>query len=235
VPARNLHGARPTRRTSCQAHLLSLDAKKRWQGLETRLVELEAILERSGERLTDNVTASFREVTKVAQDLLRELDGTLELSTPVRELMQQNLSTCSPEDSLNQAAQIMWNRDCGAVPVVGSDGRVVGMITDRDICMATYTRGQAPGSISVESVMSKHLSTCSPNDTIGDAARLMAEKRVRRLPVTAGGRLVGLLTLADIARDLRRHGNRVPACVALAHTLAEISEPRASSHAQAAE
>jgi CBS domain-containing protein len=64
----------------------------------------------------------------------------------------------------------------------------------------------------------------------------MAEKRVRRLPVTAGGRLVGLLTLADIARDLRRHhGNGIPACVALAHTLAEISEPRASSHAEAAE
>jgi CBS domain-containing protein len=218
-----------------QAHLLSLDAKKRWHAVEAGLLELETKLERSGERLTEGLTASFREVSQAARDLLRELDGTLELAIPVKRLMQTPV-TCSPDDSLNHAAQLMWDRDCGAVPVVGSDGAVVGIITDRDICMATYTRGQAPGAISVESVMSKAVQTCSPEDSVGDAARLMAEKRVRRLPVTIDGRLVGLLALADIAREIRTHqGNPIPACVALAHTLAAISQPRAADRAQAAE
>jgi CBS domain-containing protein len=223
-------------RAKVQAHLLSLDAKKRWQGVEKRVVELEASLDQEGERLTGAITASFREVTQAARDLLQELDGTLELATPVKKLMQKAPATCSPEDSLNHAAKIMWDLDCGAVPVVDASGDVVGIVTDRDICMATYTRGLAPGAVSVESVMSRAIHTCSPEDSIGEAARSMAQHRVRRLPVTSGNRLVGLLTLADIAREIRTHeGNRIPACVAVAHALAAISEPRAAGRAQAAE
>jgi CBS domain-containing protein len=65
----------------------------------------------------------------------------------VKDLMTKNVKTCRPSDLLNAAARIMWEEDCGCVPVVGDDNQLVGMLTDRDICMATYTRNQPPGSI----------------------------------------------------------------------------------------
>jgi CBS domain-containing protein len=225
-------------RARVQAHLFSLDARKRWQGLEASLLELQSKLEQSGEKIAATATVSFREVTQAATDLMRELDGTLELAIPVRRLMQETPRTCSPEDSVNRAAQIMWELDCGAIPVVNADGALAGIITDRDICMAAYTRGQALPAVSVGSAMSTTVHSCSPDDSIGHAARLMGEKQVRRLPVTDGGRLVGILTLADIAREFEKHeGSRTPAWVALAHTLSAITQQRAPSgdRARAAE
>jgi CBS domain-containing protein len=219
-------------RARVQAHLFSLDAKKRWQGLEASLLELQAKLEQSGERIAATAAANVRDVTQAARDMMHELDGTLELTMPVRKLMKDNPRTCSPDDSLNRAAQIMWELDCGALPVVGADGGLAGIITDRDICMAAYTRGQPLAAMSVDSAMSRTVHSCSPDDSIGHASRLMADKQVRRLPVTNDGRLVGILTLADIARAVdRREGNRIPACVALAHTLAAIAKERSPSAA----
>jgi predicted transcriptional regulator len=209
-----------------QAHLLSLDARKRWEGIETRLFELETKLERDGEKIAESVVTNFREATQAAKELVRELDGTLELAAPVKTLMKQAPQTCAPDDTLNRAAQIMWELDCGAVPVVGMDGHVAGIVTDRDICMAAYTRGQPLAAMSVESAMSKRVYTCSPEHSVGHAARLMALKQIRRLPVVEAGKLIGVLALSDIAREVSKGHNREPACVALAHTLAAISEQR---------
>ncbi len=214
-------------RIRVQAHLFSLDAMKRWQPIERTLLDLQSTLQASGERVAASAATSFREVAQAAKELLQDVDGSFELATPIRKIMREAPTTCAPTDTLNQAAQIMWEHDCGVVPVVYPDGALAGIITDRDLCMAAYTRGQPLASITVESAMSGVVETCSPNDSIGHAARSMAQHQVRRLPVVEHGKLVGLLTLADIAREVRKSGgNRIPACIALAHVLASISAPR---------
>jgi CBS domain-containing protein len=118
----------------------------------------------------------------------------------VSELMTADVRTCSVRDSINRAAQLMWEADVGCVPVV--DGtRVAGMITDRDVCMATYTKGRPPAAIPVASVMTRDVVSCKPGDTITDAANLMRTHRIRRLPVIdAAGALAGILSLNDLAR-----------------------------------
>jgi CBS domain-containing protein len=225
-------------RARVQAHLFSLEAKQRWGGLEADLLELQSKLEQSGESIAAAATAGFRDVTQAARDMMRELDGTLELATPVRRIMNETPKACCPDDSLNHAAQIMWELDCGAIPVVDAAGRLAGIVTDRDICMAAYTRGQVLADMTVDSAMSRTLHSCSPDDSVGHAARLMADTQVRRVPVTEDGRLVGIVTLADIAREIEKDGgNSTRACVALSHTLAVISKQRDSTadHARAAE
>jgi len=214
-------------RSRLQAHLLSLEAKQRWQALETTFINVQLKLEQGGEQALASATAAARDVTQAVKDLFHELDGSFELTTPVKKLMNQAPASCSPDEPLSRAAQIMWEHDCGAVPVVGADGSVLGMLTDRDVCMAAYTRGVPLGAISVRSTMSREVHACAPDDSLGHAVRLMAQKQVHRLPVTESGRLVGLITLADLARDVRgRAGNPVPASIALAHALASISERR---------
>jgi CBS domain-containing protein len=222
-------------RIRVQAHLFSLDAMKRWQPIERTLVELQSTLEASGERVAANAASTFREVAQAAKDFFQDVDGSLELGTPLGAIMHEHPVACAPADSLSRAAQIMWEHDCGAVPVVATEGSVIGIVTDRDICMAAYTRGQPLPAMTVESVMSRLVYTCSPEDSIGHAVRLMAHNRVRRLPVVENGKLVGFLSLADIAREVRKSGsNRARACLALAHLVASISATRDREAATAA-
>jgi CBS domain-containing protein len=118
----------------------------------------------------------------------------------VERMMRHTLRTCSPHDSLNDAAQIMWEEACGAVPVVDEQSRPVGLLTDRDICMAAYTQGAPLRALRVESAMARRIVSCNAEDDIAAAARLMRENGVRRLPVVdAAGKLVGLLSLDDLA------------------------------------
>src|SRR5688500_20219459 len=109
--------------------------------------------------------------------------------------MSTDLKTCSPEDSLHTAAQLLWNHDIGAVAVV-ANGRLAGIITDRDICMSAYTQGRPLHEIQVASAMAKQPRTCTAEDMIEDAMRIMAEHQIRRLPVVdAKGRLQGMLSI----------------------------------------
>ncbi len=117
----------------------------------------------------------------------------------VSELMTRDVSSCHPEDSLNCAAQILWERDCGCVPVCRDGTELVGMLTDRDICMAAYTQGKRLDEIPVWSVMATQLSCCHPEESLQDAEQTMKEAQVRRLPVTSrDGHLVGILSLRDL-------------------------------------
>jgi CBS domain-containing protein len=120
----------------------------------------------------------------------------------VEDLMTRNVASVGSDQTLAVAAQLMWDCDCGALPVVETDSaKVVGMITDRDICMATWSRGLAPGAISVREVMSENLVACQPRDAIARAESVMRTKQIRRLPVVSSERrLLGILSLADIAR-----------------------------------
>lgn len=118
-----------------------------------------------------------------------------------RDLMSSGVATCRPDDSVNTAARLMWEHDCGCVPVVTGDGILVGMITDRDICMAAYTQGRRLEEIKVSRVMAKAVQSIAPDDTIESALQRMAEYQVRRLPVVDHWHhVIGILSLNDIAR-----------------------------------
>jgi CBS domain-containing protein len=122
--------------------------------------------------------------------------------TKVMDLMTPRVMCIRVTDSLAAAAQVMWQYDCGIVPVLGEDGvRVVGVVTDRDICMAAWSRNVAPSAILVSDAMSTDLAYCSPNDSITDAEALMRSHQIRRLPVlNSQEELVGILSIADITR-----------------------------------
>ena len=96
----------------------------------------------------------------------------------------------------------MWKGGFGALPVVNPAGKVIGMITDRDICIAAATKNRDPGDIRVKEVMSGQVYGCSPDTDIHQAIKIMQEKRVRRLPIrnATDGKLVGILSMDDLAR-----------------------------------
>lgn len=149
----------------------------------------------------------------------------------VRDLMTRSVASVSSRQSLSEAARSMWDCDCGAVPVTepGSD-RVIGMITDRDICIATWSRDQPPSSIPIAEVMSRELFYCTPDQSISSVESLMRSRRVRRIPVLDGSQLlVGILSLADIVTLAQRTGAPSAAsdlaATEIAATLANICQP----------
>ena len=156
----------------------------------------------------------------------------------VSDLMTREVQSCSADDSLQRAAQIMWERDCGAVPVVDGDGRVIGMITDRDICMAAYTRGQALWPIPVSAAMAKVVHGVRETDPLATAETLMQRVRVRRVPVVdADGRLKGMFSMNDLARhahsSIGQKSNGLSGD-SIVKTLAAISEPHSAAAAKIA-
>ncbi len=148
----------------------------------------------------------------------------------IDKLMVKNVLTCLAEDNLCVPARSMWDGDCGSIPVVDSKSRVIGMITDRDICMAAYTQGKPLQSIRVQSAMSKELVCCKSSDSLEQAEELMRRQKVRRLPVVdAEKRLIGLLSLHDVARAALSEppATREARLRDAGQLLAEVSEPRA--------
>jgi CBS domain-containing protein len=120
----------------------------------------------------------------------------------VADLMTKNAISVTPDSRLADAAHLMWEHDCGALPVIEpASGTVVGMVTDRDICMACWSRGRAPSEVFVSDAMSQHLVHCHPSETIERAEIVMHANQIRRLPVVdADEHLLGILSLADIVR-----------------------------------
>jgi CBS domain-containing protein len=128
----------------------------------------------------------------------------------IEKLMTRDVRTCRPEDSLAEPARIMWENDCGCVPVVDAQMCVVGMITDRDICMGAYTQGRPLAEIPLPSVMSTTVHCCRSGNDIEDAVELLKAKQLHRVPVVNdSGQLVGLLSLNDIAGEAAS-GRTVP-------------------------
>ena len=122
----------------------------------------------------------------------------------VKELMTTDVKRCSLETNLAAAAKIMWEGDCGAVPVTDESDHVVGVITDRDICIAAATRPRTEGEIPAKELISKELYTCAPDDEVRVALGTMQARKVRRLPVVErDGRLVGIVSIHDIAVQSR--------------------------------
>jgi CBS domain-containing protein len=122
----------------------------------------------------------------------------------VKEVMTREVKTCAPETDLAAAARSMWMRNCGILPVVDDKGEVVGVITDRDVCIATGCRRRDPATILVSEAMTGQVHSCSPETDLREALQLMQQKQVRRLPVIdVAGKLCGILSMDDVALKVK--------------------------------
>ena len=160
----------------------------------------------------------------------------------IEQLMTRSPKTCRPGTSLSDAARLMWENDFGCLPVIDDDGsgRLVGMITDRDICMAAYFAERPLSQIKVVEAMTKDVRGCNAGDDLAEARAIMRETAVRRLPVIdALERVIGLMSLADLAREaVRQRGlmNRHITVGEVGLVLGAVCEPHPSaSHAPEAE
>jgi CBS domain-containing protein len=118
----------------------------------------------------------------------------------VREVMTPDPTTCGPTDNLGTAVWRMWKGDCGFLPVIVDD-MVVGVVTDRDAAISLMLRGRRPEEVMVGEIMQGHLGVvaCSPDDSVQSAMDLMRDHQLHRLPVVAGTKLVGVVSLNDLA------------------------------------
>lgn len=123
----------------------------------------------------------------------------------VQDLMAREVHSCRADDSLETAAQLMWDHDCGCIPVCteGDNGasKMIGVITDRDICMHALFQRMPLCELHVRDAMAKNVRVCHPDDSFAQAEKTMQEARIRRLPVIdAKDTLVGMISLADLAK-----------------------------------
>jgi CBS-domain-containing membrane protein len=128
----------------------------------------------------------------------------------VKEIMTPNAKAIWLTESLADAAQLMWENDCGVLPIIKDGRKVIGMITDRDICMAAAMRDKNPSHVSVEEVMTGLVYSLNPEDEIDQALKAMQEHKVRRLPVVnAEGELEGILSMNDVVLNAKRKGDSI--------------------------
>ncbi len=121
----------------------------------------------------------------------------------VRDLMSKSVVTIAPEESAALAARLLSRHELGALPVCAADGTLAGIVTDRDIVTRCVAAGEEPGRVPVRDIMSPAPSVITPETPVSAAARLMAQRQVRRLPVVEQGQVVGMLSLGDLARSRR--------------------------------
>jgi CBS domain-containing protein len=120
------------------------------------------------------------------------------MGTKVQDVMTTRPRAVTPQTSLSDVAELMETDDVGAVPIVDGD-RLVGIVTDRDIVVRAIAKGKDPRGMPAAEVSSRDLVTVNPDDDLSDALKLMAQYQVRRLAVTEGERLVGVVSQADVA------------------------------------
>ncbi len=145
----------------------------------------------------------------------------------VREAMANGVWTSRAHEPLAAAARIMWDHDVGAVPVLDVAGKLAGIITDRDICMAAYFTGKPLGEELVGAHMSTQVFTTTPADRVEAAEEIMRSKQIRRLPVVdTAGQLVGVVSLSDLARAAAERGRKAVEPSEVLSTLAAIAQPR---------
>ena len=149
----------------------------------------------------------------------------------VQDLMAHPAITCHVNDSLDLAAQRMWDHDCGVLPVVNDEGKVTGMVTDRDICMAALTQGRPLHDLLVNVAMAKHVIAVGPEQPLGEAEQLMAQHQIRRLPVVdAANQPLGVISLNDLAIEAVQPDTRMKQSVSnVAHTLAAVCQRHAAT------
>lgn len=146
-----------------------------------------------------------------------------------QEWMTVEVRACRPDSDLAEAARLMWEHDCGALPVVDGAGKLVGMVTDRDVAMASWLRGRSLREVNVDTCMAAHTYACAPGDSIESVIRVMADHQVRRVPIVdVGGAVRGILSQSDLLRramTLDDARERARLTTVLLEALASIGEP----------
>lgn len=138
------------------------------------------------------------------------------MARTLREIMTTNVRTARPDTPVFEVARMMHSEDVGSIPVVDSE-RLVGIVTDRDLCLGVVGE-QRPYDAPVREFMTQRPETASADTTIHMAAQLMQTHQIRRLPIVEGDRLIGIVSLADLAIDTESEGLK-------AETLEEVSTP----------
>jgi CBS domain-containing protein len=153
----------------------------------------------------------------------------------VAEVMTKDVQSCTPETNLATAALQMWDGDCGTLPVVDDVGYVIGMITDRDICIAAATRHQDISELKVGEVATGEVQSCTPETNVRDALKTFAQARVRRLPVIdEDHKLRGILSMNDLVLRAGEGSDKKPADLSYAdvlNTFKAICAPHAKAAA----
>ena len=128
----------------------------------------------------------------------------------VEDVMSKDVSFCNPGTSAAAAAEIMWTRDCGVLPVLDDSGRVVGMVTDRDLFIALGTSNRSASELPVGEIMQREPAVCAPKDDVRNAMRVMAQQRIRRLPVVEkAGELKGILSMNDVVLQAKSESDGI--------------------------
>lgn len=141
-----------------------------------------------------------------------------------RDLMTSPTITCHVNDPLSVAARRMWDGDVGVLPVINDDGKLTGMITDRDVCMAALMQGRELDKLLVNAAMARHVISATPDATIGDIERLMAKHQIRRIPIVdASGKPIGIISMNDLALGSAKPKTELAQAPSkITHTLAAI-------------
>jgi CBS domain-containing protein len=150
----------------------------------------------------------------------------------VKEIMTVAVECCMLEDNSQKAAEIMKNADTGVAPVLADENspKVVGIITDRDLCLGVVAAGRNPREVRVKECMTGRVVTCHPEDDVRRVAEMMAENQIRRIPVVdRDGGIVGIVSLADISREDRMESKSGEALRDISEPTDETSRPGAES------
>ncbi|WP_226034605.1 CBS domain-containing protein [Aquibacillus saliphilus] len=133
----------------------------------------------------------------------------------VKEIMSTDISYCVADDTIIEAATKMKDKDVGSIPICSSDKELLGMVTDRDLVIRGYANDKQ-GTANIKDVMSDQLFSVSADATVQEASSLMAEKQIRRLPIVDNGKLIGIVSLGDLALEEQSND-------AAGHALEDIS------------
>lgn len=138
-----------------------------------------------------------------------------------RDIMTENPATITPETPAREAARLMESHDVGSLPVVeGTDRRLVGVVTDRDLAIRVLARGESP-EVQIREVMSSNVQCCKAEDSLDDVENAMGKYQVRRIPIVDDkNRVIGMVAQADLARERKAVGTKD-----LGKVLEKISEP----------
>ena len=120
----------------------------------------------------------------------------------VKDIMTKNIAYVNPTSTVTEAAQLMQKHNVGAIPVCDQTG-VIGLVTDRDIVVRNTAHGDNPQNTPVRNVMSSNVTTVSPEADVNEVSRMMSQNQIRRMPVVENNKLVGIVSLGDIATDSR--------------------------------
>ena len=147
----------------------------------------------------------------------------------IKDIMSQPIVSAPTSATLDAIARLMWEFDCGTIPVIDDAGHLAGIVTDRDVCMAAYTQGKPLAAIPVTTAMASPVIACHVGDAIETAEHLMRDNQIRRLPVLdSESRPVGVVAMNDLTRFAAR-AKKSGVDREIVQTLAGICQPRASA------